>query len=204
MCVLSSYKTIEAPVESVLFKEKGSKFIGYLFPVENEDQVKQVLESVKKKYHDARHWCYAYRLGYEGNVYRVNDDGEPGNTAGAPIHGRLLAYEVTNTFLVVVRYFGGVKLGVGGLIKSYRACAQNTLNEAIIVEREIKETFTVVCSYSSMNQVMRIVKSKQLDVVSQTMHLECRLVLSTSVAFVKQVKQAFIGIKDVKLVLKDE
>lgn len=204
MSIQSSYKTIDKPVKAVLFKEKGSKFIGYLYPVENELQVKQCLESVKKEYHDARHWCYAYRLGFDGKVYRVNDDGEPGNTAGQPIYGRLLANDITNVLLVVVRYFGGVKLGVGGLIKSYRTCAQDTVLEAKIIEKEIKESFTIGCTYNNINHVMRIIKSQQLEVVEQIMHLDCTLTLSTSVAHIEKAIKSFEGIKDVKLIGEEE
>jgi len=198
----SSYKTINNAVKTVLYKEKGSKFYGYAFPVVDEQEVKQYLITIKKKYHDARHWCYAYRLGADGKTYRVNDDGEPGNTAGQPIYGRLLAFDVTNVLVIVVRYFGGVKLGVGGLIKSYRACAHATLEDALVVDKEIKESFKVVCHYDSINQVMRIVKSKNLEVVEQIMHLDCTLILQTSLENLKYAKGYFLGIKNVKLIEK--
>ncbi|MGY6650527.1 IMPACT family protein [Wenyingzhuangia sp. IMCC45574] len=198
---LNTYKTVETPVEEVLYKEKGSKFIGYLFPVTSEDEVKTCLEEVKKKYHDARHWCYAYRLGYDGAKYRVNDDGEPGNTAGQPIYGQLLAFDVTNVLLVVVRYFGGVKLGVGGLIKAYRTNAFDTLQESVIIEKTIKRSFKVASSYEHMNKVMRLIKQYNLEILQQEMYLDCTFVLSSPIAIYKEVVFAF---KELRIVVVKE
>ncbi|MDO6801869.1 YigZ family protein [Wenyingzhuangia sp. 1_MG-2023] len=198
---LHTYKTIDIAVAQVLFKEKGSKFIGYLIPVTTEGEVKEALEGIKKQYHDARHWCYAYRLGYDGLTYRVNDDGEPSNTAGQPIYGQLLAFDVTNILLVVVRYFGGVKLGVGGLIKAYRTCAEETLREATILEKTIKETFTVLSSYEHVDKVMRLIKTFDLEITEQEMYLDCKFVLCSPVAIFKNVIQAFDDLRCVKVIL---
>lgn len=188
---LTTYKTVEKTVETILYKEKGSKFIGYLFHVTSEEEVKACLEQVKKKYHDARHWCYAYRLDFDGGRYRVNDDGEPGNTAGQPIYGQLLAFEVTNVLLVVVRYFGGVKLGVGGLIKAYRGCAADTLREAEIQEKIIKESFTIVSSYEHVDKVMRLIKTHNLEISKQEMYLDCEFYLLSPIAVFHNVVRAF-------------
>ncbi len=196
---IDTYKTVDSIVEGVLYKDKGSKFIGYLFPVTTEEEVKECLEQVKKDYHDARHWCYAYRLGYGGEKYRVNDDGEPGNTAGQPIYGQLLAFEVTNVLLVVVRYFGGVKLGVGGLIKAYRTTAQETLNESIVVEKTIKADFKVVSSYEHVDKVMRLIKLYNLDISQQDMYLDCTFILASPVAIYNKVVLAFQELRCVEV-----
>jgi uncharacterized YigZ family protein len=128
-------KTISAPAEAI-FKEKRSKFLAFAYPVENEAEIKEKIAFVKKKFHDARHHCYAYILGADKSVYRMNDDGEPSGTAGRPIHGQLLSKEVTNVLVVVVRYFGGVKLGAGGLRVAYKMAAKEALENAIIVEKK--------------------------------------------------------------------
>lgn len=196
---IDTYKTVDFKIEGVLYKDKGSKFIGYLFPVSSEEEVKECLEQVKKEYHDARHWCYAYRLGYGGEKYRVNDDGEPGNTAGQPIYGQLLAFEVTNVLLVVVRYFGGVKLGVGGLIKAYRTIAQETLIESSVVEKIIKADFKVISSYEHVNKVMRLIKLYNLDIAQQDMYLDCTFILASPVAIFDEVVLAFQELRCVEV-----
>jgi len=189
--LLTTYRTVDVSVGQILYKEKGSKFIGYLFPVTSEIEVKQRLEEIKKQYHDARHWCYAYRLGFDGVKYRVNDDGEPSNTAGQPIYGQLLANDVTNVLLVVVRYFGGVKLGVGGLIKAYKACAEETLEEADIQEKTIKQLFMINSSYEHVDKVMRLIKTYDLEIQNQEMYLDCNFTLLSPLAIFKQVKTSF-------------
>lgn len=189
--LLTTYKTIETPVEGILYKDKGSKFIGYLFPVSSEQEVKEQLVLIKKKYHDARHWCYAYRLGFDGLRYRVNDDGEPSNTAGQPIYGQLLAKDVTNVLLVVVRYFGGVKLGVGGLIKAYRTCADETLNNSDVQQKIIKRNFEIQSTYEHVNKVMKLVKTFDLEILAQEMYLDCKFTLSSPVKIFQQVIVAF-------------
>ena len=201
---LTTYKTIDKPVAQVLYKDKGSKFIGYLYPVTTEEEVKDCLLSIKKEYHDARHWCYAYRLGYDGLTYRVNDDGEPGNTAGQPIYGQLLAFDVTNVLLIVVRYFGGVKLGVGGLIKAYRTCAEETLSEAKIEEKTIKDSFTVISSYEHVNKVMRLIKIYNLEIEKQEMYLDCKFVLLSPIAIVTEAIQSFLDLRCVEVIQDQE
>ena len=134
MDLKDTYNTILKPTEEVLFKDKNSKFFGYAYPVTTEDEVKNQLAILKKQHHSARHWCYAYQIGTEIIVYRANDDGEPNNSAGQPIYGQIQSFEITNILIVVVRYFGGVKLGVGGLINAYRTAAQLALENAKIIE----------------------------------------------------------------------
>ena len=170
-----TYKTITNASEEVLFKDRNSKFFGYAFPVSNEDQIKDQLEELKKKHHSARHWCYAWQLGKEEFHYRANDDGEPSNSAGMPIYGQIQSFEVTNILIVVVRYFGGVKLGVGGLINAYRTAAQLALEVADIEERTIDFKYEISFDYPEMNKVMRVVKENNLEVVNQKLELDCKL-----------------------------
>lgn len=168
-----TYKTIAFESEEILFKEKGSKFFGYAFPVENEDEVKPIIEILKKQHPHAVHFCYAYQLGIAPNIsYRANDDGEPGNTAGTPIYGQIQSFGLTNVLVVVVRIFGGVKLGVGGLITAYKTTAQMTLEVCEIVEKTIDVPFLISFDYKNMNKVMRVIKEKKLDIVSQEMEMD--------------------------------
>lgn len=173
-----TYKTITKPGKEVLFKDRGSKFFGVAYPVTTEDQIKEYLENLKKAHYNARHWCYAWQLGKEYESYRANDDGEPSNSAGMPIYGQLQSFDVTNVLVVVVRYFGGTKLGVGGLIQAYKTAAQMALEASRIVERTIDEEFLLKFDYPEINTVMRIVKDENLLVTSQTMNLDCELVIS--------------------------
>jgi uncharacterized YigZ family protein len=174
-----TYKTILTPSEEVLFKEKNNKFFGYAFPITNEEEVKIQLEHLKKIHFSARHWCYAYQLGTEKISFRANDDGEPTNSAGMPIYGQIQSFEVTNVLVVVVRYFGGVKLGVGGLISAYKTTAQMALENAEIIEKTIDLYYTIFFYYKNMNKVMRIIKEKNLEIVSQKMELNCEIKVAT-------------------------
>ncbi len=173
-----TYKTISKPSEGDLFKDKNSKFYGYAFPVTNEDQIKTHLEALKKEHYSARHWCYAYQLGSETIRYRANDDGEPNNSAGMPIYGQIQSFDVTNILIVVIRYYGGVKLGVGGLINAYRTGAQLVLESAEIVEKTINQEFQLKFEYKNMSKVMRILKENQVDITNQTLELNCLLEIS--------------------------
>ncbi|MCO6162732.1 YigZ family protein [Flavobacterium sp. NRK F7] len=174
-----TYKTIEIPSEEVLFKEKNSKFYGYAFPVTNEEQIKERISELKKQHHAARHWCYAFQIGTENKYYRANDDGEPNNSAGAPIYGQIQSFDVTNILIVVVRYFGGVKLGVGGLISAYKTAAQLALENATIVEKTIDIHFLITFDYKNMNKVMRVIKEHQLQIISQKMEMNCQIEIAT-------------------------
>lgn len=185
------YKTIEAPSKETLFKEKGSKFFGYAFPVASEDAVKETLEILRKKHHTARHFCYAYQLGIEKIRFRANDDGEPNNSAGLPIYGQIQSFEVTNILIVSVRYFGGTKLGVGGLISAYKKSAQLALDASEILEKTINTQFKLTFNYDLMNAVMRIVKEKQIDIVHQKLEMGCTYIISVRKNDAKSIFQIF-------------
>lgn len=174
-----TYRTLEAPSEEVLFKEKNSKFFGLAFPVTNEEEIKNILTEIKKAHFSARHWCYAYQIGTEKIQYRANDDGEPNNSAGMPIYGQIQSFDVTNVLVVVIRYFGGVKLGVGGLISAYKTTAQMALENATIIEKTIDKHFLIHFDYKNMNKVMRIIKEKNLEIVNQKMELSCEIEIKT-------------------------
>lgn len=171
------YKTIEAPAEG-LYKEKGSKFIALAYPVRTEEAVKEIVGEIKVRYYDARHHCYAYRLGADKQRFRANDDGEPSSTAGKPILGQILSYDLTDVLIVVVRYFGGIKLGVSGLINAYRAAAADAIGHARIVEKTDDEVFRIKFDYTVMNEVMRVVKEEESEVMSRDFSMECRMTLS--------------------------
>lgn len=172
------YQTIDSPADETLFKDKNSKFFGYAFPVAIESDVKNHLEALKKQHHAARHWCYAYQLGTETVTFRANDDGEPNNSAGMPIYGQIQSFNVTNILVVVVRYFGGVKLGVGGLINAYKTSAQLTLENANILKKTINKNYTIAFDYKNMNKVMRIIKEKQVNIIKQKLELNCDIIIS--------------------------
>ncbi|WP_299065040.1 YigZ family protein [uncultured Polaribacter sp.] len=173
-----TYKTIEKPSEETLFKEKGSKFFGYTFPVTTEEDVKDRLEELRKKHHTARHFCYAYQLGIEKIKFRANDDGEPNNSAGMPIYGQIQSFEVTNVLVVSVRYFGGTKLGVGGLISAYKTSAQMALVASDILEKTINIFYKLTFNYDLMNAVQRIVKEKNIEIVHQKLEMNCEYTIS--------------------------
>lgn len=173
-----TYKTITIPSEETLFKDKNSKFFGYAFPVFSEDDIKACLEEVRKKHHAARHHCYAWQLGTEKFRFRANDDGEPSNTAGMPIYGQIQAFEVTNVLIISVRYFGGVKLGVGGLINAYRNSAKLALEASNIVEKTINTDYKLSFGYDMMNKVQRIIKERKIKIINQTLELACEYTIS--------------------------
>lgn len=177
---MDTYKTISKPSEPILFKERKSKFYGYCFPVSDEDNVKEHIEALKKEYPTANHVCYAWQMGIETKSYRANDDGEPNNSAGMPIYGQLQSFDVTNTLVAVVRIFGGTKLGVGGLISAYKEAAKLALENSKIVTRVLQQQLSVTFEYSEMDIVMRFVKKHQLNIVSQDLHLKCKMVLSVN------------------------
>lgn len=172
-----SYLTLAEPAEA-LYKEKGSKFLAYAYPVRDEEQIRECLDALRKRYYDATHHCYAWRLGADGQNYRVNDDGEPSSTAGRPILGQLLSYSLTDALVVVVRYFGGTKLGVSGLIAAYKESAAAVLSEAQIVERTVDVRFEVEFGYLVMNDVMRVVKEMRPEVLEQRFDNLCTMRLS--------------------------
>lgn len=174
MNIQDTYQTVEGNAEG-LFKDKGSKFIAFISHVENEEEIKETIQHIKKEHFSARHHCYAYRLGYYGEKYRANDDGEPSGTAGKPIHGQLLSHNLTNTLVVVVRYFGGTLLGVSGLINAYKNAAAEAIQNAAIVTRIIENNYRLKFGYPLQNAVMKIIKDEQLEVVSASYELDCNL-----------------------------
>jgi uncharacterized YigZ family protein len=174
-----TYKTLASPSEETLFKEKNSKFYGYAFPIITEDNVKPILEDLRKKHAGAGHFCYAFQIGTDNIYYRANDDGEPNNSAGMPIYGQIQSFGVTNVLVVSVRYFGGVKLGVGGLISAYRLSAQMALEASKIIEKTIDVHYTIKFGYADMNKVMRVIKEKNLDIISQKMENDCEITVAT-------------------------
>ncbi|MFL1896472.1 IMPACT family protein [Aquimarina sp. 2-A2] len=194
-----TYKTIEKPDNEVLYKDKNSKFFGYTFPVSSEEQVKDILEQLKKEHHAARHWCYAWQIGIEETSYRANDDGEPSNSAGQPIYGQIQSFEVTNILIVVVRYFGGVKLGVGGLISAYKTAAQMALENSDIKTKTIQHHFKLIFDYKNMNKVMRIIKSKQIAILKQDLELDCRITISVRKKKSKEIFETFDTLYEVDI-----
>ena len=200
---MDTYKTIASSVQEVIFKEKSSKFLGYAFPVTSEEEIKAHLEEVKKAHFSARHWCYAWQLGYGTNQrYRANDDGEPNNTAGIPIYGQIQSFELTNILVIVVRYFGGIKLGVGGLVQAYKTTAQLTLQEAKIEEKLITEELRIRFEYPLMNKVMRVVKEQNLNITQQLLTENCELHLAIRQSDYQKMQELFENIYGV-LIVKD-
>ncbi len=173
-----TYRTIEFATDEILLKEKSSKFYGYSFPLNTEEEVKSHIESLRKKHTHAVHFCYAFQIGTENIHYRVNDDGEPSSTAGMPIYGQIKSFELTNLLLVIVRIFGGTKLGVGGLISAYKTAAQMTLESASIIEKTIDIHYEIVFDYKNMNKVMRIIKERNIEILSQKMEINCEILIS--------------------------
>ncbi|MFT7051766.1 MAG: putative YigZ family protein [Psychroserpens sp.] len=197
------YKTITKPSPEALFKDRNSKFFGYAFPITSEDEVKHHIEDLKKQHHQARHWCYAYQFGKQEKdfVFRANDDGEPNNSAGMPIYGQIQSFKVTNLLIVVVRYFGGTKLGLGGLINAYRTGAQIALEASEIVTRTVNIEYGITFDYKNMNTVMRIIKEKNLKITKQTLELSCELIISVRLKDASSIFEIFdtlyeINIKD--------
>lgn len=173
---MDSFKTISSPSEGYI-TEQRSKFISYAIPVETAEEVKEHVDFYRKKYYDARHVCWAYMLGADRTVFRANDDGEPSSTAGKPILGVINSNELTNILILVIRYFGGVKLGTSGLIVAYRAAAQDAVANAEIIEKTVDEDITVVFEYPFLNGVMKIVKDDNPQIISQNFEMDCEMTL---------------------------
>jgi uncharacterized YigZ family protein len=171
-----TYRTLAAPSEG-LYKEKGSKFIALAYPVYSEEEVKEIIAGLKKQYYDARHHCYAYTLGADKSRYRANDDGEPNHSAGDPILGQIRSADLSNVLVVVVRYFGGTKLGVSGLVQAYKTATADALAQATIVEQHETALLEVHFAYPQMNDVMGLVKEYELGVKEQQFELDCRMTL---------------------------
>ena len=182
-----------------MFKDRNSKFFGYTFPVTTEEEAKEHLEELKKNHHQARHWCYAWQIGKEDPQYRANDDGEPSNSAGMPIYGQIQSFDVTNILVVVVRYFGGVKLGVGGLINAYKTAAQLALENSRITTRTINEGFKIKFDYPEMNIVMRLIKEHNLNIIEQDLGLDCKIFISVRKKEADAIYEKFSNIYKVEI-----
>ena len=170
-----SYTTIKSAVREILLKEKGSKFLSFAIPVCSVDDAKMVLQSFRANYHDARHICYAYVIGYPNSVVRSSDDGEPSGTAGKPILAQIQAKQLSDVMVVVVRYFGGVLLGTGGLVVAYREATVDALNNTTVYTKIVEQALTIQCAYPQLNEVMKIIKDNNLTIISQTLEISCTL-----------------------------
>lgn len=192
------YKTITKPAEGV-FKDKGSKFYAFAQPLTDEEQFKTWLEEIRKKYHDARHHCYAYAIGFDRELMRMNDDGEPSGTAGKPIYGQILSYEITNIGIIVIRYFGGTKLGVRGLINAYKFAAADALDNATIVTRKLKDVYQLHYDYPMMNKVMYLMKEENLEQLDTKFEVDCRLTFAVRKADSKRIYDLFSRMHPLKI-----
>lgn len=174
---MDTYKTIAAPAEGI-YKEKGSKFLSFAFPVSNVEEVKEIVKEYQKRYFDARHVCYAYMIGAERETFRANDDGEPSGTAGRPILGQLNSHNITNVLVIVVRYFGGVLLGTGGLVVAYKEATLDALNKAEIIEKVVEEIHSIQFGYLQMNEIMKILKDSTAQIIKQQFDNDCSINIS--------------------------
>ncbi|MFO7872929.1 MAG: YigZ family protein [Bacteroidales bacterium] len=195
-----TYKTIKSSSKG-LFKDKGSKFIALAYPANTVDEAEQWLVQVKNEYHDARHHCYAYAIGFNRESYRMNDDGEPSGTAGKPIYGQILSHDLTNVIIVVVRYFGGTKLGVRGLINAYKGSSREALSNGTIVQKTIRNHYRVSFNYPAMNDVMRIMKEYDLPQLSHDFAMSCSLDFSVRLREAEDVIARLEQIPDVQTTL---
>ena len=184
------YKTIKEPSEGI-YKERGSKFLAFAFPVVDESEVKTHQAELRKRCFDARHHVYAFRIGPDKKLYRSSDDGEPSNSSGPPVLGQILSFDLTNVLIVVVRYFGGTKLGIPGLIHAYRTAAADAINNATIITIVEKRTIDIRFQYPSMGDVMRIIKDHDLEIVEQELMIDCRIQIAIAKSIFSQILQRF-------------
>lgn len=195
-----SYRTITKPSEPTLFKDKKSKFFGYAFPLQSEEDVKPIIEKLKKEHPTANHLCYAWQLGVDSVTYRANDDGEPNNSAGQPIYGQIVSNDLTQVLIVVVRVFGGTKLGVGGLINAYKNAAMEAILASEILEKEIENTLVLQFPYAFLSKVMYFIKKHQLTIVSQESKLDCSYTLKVPLKIFDEVKNGLEEIYELKVI----
>ena len=190
---IDSYKTLSKPSEEILYKDRKSKFFGYAFPITSDDEIKNHIESIKKKHPTANHVCYAWQLGHENPKYRANDDGEPNNSAGMPIYGQIQAFGATNILVAVARIFGGTKLGVGGLIQAYRETAKMTLESSELIVKTIDHSYEVSFTYAQLNKVMGIVKKNRATIKEQCLELDCKIIVDIPKKDAEKFLAAFEG-----------
>jgi uncharacterized YigZ family protein len=203
MTILSDeYRTLFANSKGS-FKDKGSKFYAFAYPVSSEDEIKIILADLRKKYHDARHHCYAYRLGPEKLKYRANDDGEPSSSAGKPILGQLLSFDLTDVLIVVIRYFGGTLLGIPGLINAYRSAAREAIEDGEIVTKTVKDRIKINFDYLAMNSVMRIIKEDEAKIINQLYDMECEIEIEVRRRLTARVIEKLNKIDKLKTILMD-
>tara|TARA_B100000795_G_C22773638_1_gene429021 strand:+ start:1083 stop:1691 length:609 start_codon:yes stop_codon:yes gene_type:complete len=195
------YKTIEKPSIETLYKDRNSKFYGYTFPVATENDIRAFLELLRKKHHTARHFCYAWQLGIESTRFRANDDGEPSNSAGMPIYGQIQSFKVTNILVVSVRYFGGTKLGVGGLINAYKSSAKLALDSSVILEKTIDILYILNFQYDLMSKVMRILKENSIIIQDQKFEIDCEMIIAVRKSNIKKVFEIFDAFYKVEIKL---
>ena len=194
-----TYQTIAKTAEG-FFKDKGSKFLAFAYHVKNEREVDEHIKKLRKKYYDARHHCFAYRLGPDKKKYRANDDGEPSNTAGQPILGQIRSKDLTDVLIVVVRYFGGTLLGVSGLINAYKSASIDALNNADFITKTVNEIITISYEYADMDKVMRIIKDENLNKIEQNFDMTCSIKLSIRKSLVEKVLERFGKIDSLKII----
>lgn len=194
-----TYKTIEGPAEGYI-TEKKSKFLSFIFPIKNADEVKEIVDAHRKKYYDARHVCWAYMLGWEREEYRVNDDGEPSGTAGRPILGQINSWELTNVLILVIRYFGGTLLGTGGLIKAYKEAAADAIANAIVVEKTVDDIIIIHFDYILLNDVMRVLKQFESVQWEQDFRESCQMTLQIRRSHSSRLKEMLNSIYGVEIV----
>ncbi|MEN8201451.1 MAG: YigZ family protein [Bacteroidota bacterium] len=196
------YRTIEAPAEGN-FRDKGSKFLAFAYTVNSEEEIREQIGRLKKEYHDARHHCFAWRLGADMEQFRVNDDGEPSGSAGKPIFGQIQSRNLTNILVVVVRYFGGTLLGVGGLMRAYRSASSAALDQARIIELKVHKTLKLEFGYEQMNSVMKVIKDLGLEFEDQDFDLKCTLSLKVWTRMMDRVLSQLSIIEGCKASLKE-
>ena len=199
MEIKDTYKTIEIPTGEILLKEKNSKFFGYAFPITSTEEIKTHIEQLKKQHFGAVHFCYAYQIGTEKIEFRANDDGEPSNSAGTPIYGRIQSFGLTNISIVVVRFFVGAKSAGGGLITAYKTTAQLVLENALIIEKTIDVQFKITFDYKNINKIMRIIKEKKLEIHSQKMEENCELIIVTRKKNAEQIFDIFSALFEISI-----
>ena len=195
---VTMYRTLESPAQAE-FKDKGSRFLAFAYPVQTAEQVKKHVDDLRQEHHKARHWCYAYRLGVDGNQFRANDDGEPSGSAGRPILGQIDSFELIDVLVVVVRYFGGTLLGVPGLIHAYKTSTQMALENAQIIERNIEKTVRIRCEYPYLNEAIRIAKNHQAEIIEQDLQLDCRLTVRIPLANAEACLAAWAQTRQIEL-----
>jgi len=202
MPTTDTYKTIEA-FSSGIYREKGSRFIADAFPVSDVDEIRKLIEMKRKEYHDARHHCYAYILGYERLVWRVNDDGEPSGTAGKPILGQINSFGLTNILIIVTRYFGGTLLGVSGLINAYRSASAEALRNAVITERKVNVHYEINFPYLSMNDVMRIIRDEGIGIEKQLFEERCKIKIFYRLSEKDRILSRLMRVKEIDIIYLD-